>query len=121
LLVEANYTDKKEPAWRLAVKSDGRKHYLIRETTILSEHGGLDSTRELVEAVAGVLAQHTDWPVTSAQSKAAEVVRSSAERRQLPAELRGAGFRAGVDERLRQTIRLPTRGQLMFGIVLLAL
>ena len=54
-------------------------------------------------------------------SDPAEAVRSAAERRELPAELRAAGFRAGVDERLRLTIRPPTRGQLLCGIVLVVL
>ncbi|MBC8869730.1 MAG: hypothetical protein H8E44_09950 [Planctomycetes bacterium] len=124
LLLEANYRkDEARPFWQLAVKSDGQKRYLIREGAI-SVHGtaiGFKPSREVVETIAELLAQHTGWSVTWAESEAAEAVRSTAERRELPAELRAAGFLAGVDERLRLRIRPPTRGQLIFGIVLVVL
>jgi hypothetical protein len=121
LLVEAQYRESKKPAWRLAVKSDSQTHYLIRETTVLSEHGGFDSTRELVEAVEDLLAHVTGWPVSSAQGEVEEAARSAAERRELPVGLRAAGFRTGVDERLRATICPPARGQWFLGIILVVL
>lgn len=124
LILEANYhKDEARPFWQLAVKSDGRKRYLIREGAI-SDHGtaiGFKPLREEVETLAELLSQHTGWSATSAEREVAEAVRSTAERRELPAELRRAGFRAGVDERLRVTIRPPTRGQLIFGSVLVVL
>jgi hypothetical protein len=39
----------------------------------------------------------------------------------LPVELRAAGFRTGVDERLRPTICPPARGQWFLGIILVIL
>jgi hypothetical protein len=120
LIVEGNYRGTKEPAWHLALKSNGEKHYLIRETRI-SESGGFDTTHEAVAAMADVLAQHTGWPVTSVQHEAAETARAAAARAELPADLRKRGFRAGVDERLRLTIRPPALGRLIFGIVLVVL
>jgi hypothetical protein len=74
--------------------------------------------REEVQAVADLIAQTTGWTVTLAEHDMAEAVGSAAERHELPAELRAAGFRAGLDERLRLTIRPPARGQLLCGIIL---
>jgi hypothetical protein len=116
LMLDAIYgKDVQRPFWQLAVKSDGRKHYLIRQGRVFK------SSREEVETAADLIAHTTGWSVTLAELEAAEAVRSAAERHELPAELRAAGFCAGVDERLRLTIRPPTRGQLLCGIVLVVL
>lgn len=120
LLLEANYDKgKPQPFWQLAVKSDGRKRYLIREGA-LSDFGtaiGFKPSREVVETAAEFLAQHTGWSVISAEREAAEAVRATADRRELPAELRAAGFRADVDERLRLRIRRPALGQIGCGLI----
>ena len=124
LLLEANYQkDEARPFWQLAVKSDGQKRYLIREGA-LSDFGtaiGFKPSREVVEAVAEFLAQHTGWSVISAVREAAEAVRASADRRELLAKLRAAGFRAGLDERLRLTIRQSALGQIGCGLIPLVL
>jgi hypothetical protein len=118
-LVETNYGLKKEPAWRLAVKSDGRKHYLVSDKGI-SDRAGFSSTREEVGALAEFLARYTGWPVTLPQEEATAAAGTSADRRELPAELQKRGFRGGVDERLRLTIRPPLAGQLIFGLTVVA-
>jgi len=124
LLLEANYDKgKAQPFWQLAVKSDGRKRYLIREGA-LSDFGtaiGFKPAPEVVETVAEFLARQTGWSVISAEREAAEAVRSTADRRELPAELRAAGFRADVDERLRLRIRRPALGQIGCGLIPLVL
>lgn len=55
LLLEANYRkDEARPFWQLAVNSDGRKRYLIREGAI-SDHGtaiGFKPSRKEVETIA---------------------------------------------------------------------
>jgi hypothetical protein len=113
LLLDAKYgQEAKGPSWQLAVRSEGRKQYLMRQG------GVFKSSREEVKAIAALLAKHTGWPVTAVEREEAEAVTSAATRRDVPAELRAAGFRAGVDERLRLTIRTPIHGQLLVGIVL---
>ena len=54
LLVEANYDRLgKSDAWRLAVKTDGQKHYLISERSI-SDSAGLASKRKEIEVIAAL-------------------------------------------------------------------
>jgi hypothetical protein len=113
LILDAKYgQESKGPSWQLAVKNKGRKHYLMRQGRTFNP------PREEVQAVADLIAQTTGWAVTLAEHDVAEAVRSAAERHELPAELRAAGFRAELDERLRLKIRPPARGQLLCGIVL---
>ena len=75
LLLEANYRNgEAQPFWQLAVKSDGRKRYLIRDGA-LSDFGTVISFKpapEVVETVAEFLARHTGWSVISAEREAAE-------------------------------------------------
>mgnify|MGYP001816661951 FL=1 len=121
LVLEPHYTGEKRAFWRLAVKSHGRKHYLMQERAI-SERGtgiGFESTREEAEAVAQLLAQHTGWSVVSAQKEAEEAVRSTTQPGELPVALREHGFRAGVDEQLRLEILRPRRSQIGCGSVAL--
>ena len=93
--------------WRLAVKSGSEKNYLVQERAI-SDRGagiGFESRREEVEAIAHLLAQHTGWPVISAQREALEAARSATDHGELLDLLQARGFRVGVDERLRLTIQ----------------
>ena len=123
LMLESKYTKEAEPFRRLAVNCDGQKHYLIRETAISDHSTGISfgPSRDEIEAIADLLAQHTGWPVIWAEREAAEVVRSIAGRRELPAELRAAGFHADVDEQLRLTIRRHALGQIGCGLIPLVL
>ncbi|MBI3866473.1 MAG: hypothetical protein HY290_31720 [Planctomycetia bacterium] len=117
LLVEARYDrTARLDAWRLAIKTDGQKHFLITESRI-SESGGLASNRCEIEAIAALLAKYTGWPVKSAQQEAQETARTSTRRGELPAALVKCGFRADVEGR-RLIIHQPIRAQWIGAIVL---
>lgn len=121
LVIEPHYTGGESGFWRLAVKSGGRKNYLIQERAISERGTGIafESTREESEALAQLLGQYTGWPIITAQEEAEEAVRSAPQPETLPVALIEHGFRIGVDERLRLEVSRPQRSQIGCGIVAL--
>jgi hypothetical protein len=120
LIVETSYGSRRNPyTWRLAVKSDGLKRYLISDATF-SDHASMRTSREEVEAVARVLADQTGWPVLAARDEAWAVAQASQKRYELPDELRKRGFRADCDYQFHLTINPPIARQVGGGLVLFA-
>ena len=116
--LDDHYLKTDKPFWRLAVKCDGHKHYMIRLGP-----GGLGTAiggqkREELDALVAVLAEHTGWNTISFSAEATQEAQATAPLLELSTELQKRGFRSDVDEQLRLIIRQRRLKQVLVGITL---
>ena len=106
-----------KPFWRVAVRCDGHKHYLVRRGP-----GGLGTViggqnREELDALVALLAEHTGWGTTTFNAEAINEAHATAPLLEIPTELQRRGFRSDVDEQFRLIVRRSRLGQLLVGII----
>lgn len=123
LVIEPDYgMDRRDPQWRLYVITAGQRRCLLQDPIVSASIGdaspeGTVSELEAI-AVADVLSQHTEWPVTIAEPPRLEAAPIS-EQGRLPPPLHNRGFRIKLDGRLRQVVRPPKRGNYLGALFLM--